>query len=326
VLLNNGGGTFAPELHTPAGPFVVPVPMPAGGKPDSVVVADADGDGWVDVITCSYELQASVEVFLNPSGNGMLSAPNLYGRIGSEALKIGAGDLNGDGHADLVVLSAMQPGVDNSLQVFDSYSSGFPTSPTASFPVPQQFVGILDVRDMNSDGRLDAIVAGPTVLLGDGAGGLGAYQVYGLPPIGGGICSGDFNGDGKADVVLTDTFGHGGFFYGDGAGGFRHQFQAIASAPCASPHTTSATADFNGDGIPDLVKIESHWVSLYVGLPGGGYQAPQRYNPGWMTMVYPNSQAEPDGLVIADFNGDGKPDVAVDDQMSGELIVFLNGS
>ncbi|MFN0012641.1 MAG: FG-GAP repeat domain-containing protein [Phycisphaerales bacterium] len=88
--------------------------------------------------------------------------------------------------------------------------------------------------------------------------------------------------------------------------------------------TTSAIGDFNGDGQPDVVFGEFSesvpGLFLLVGNPNGTFQ------PGF-DIVVPAAQVARTGVAVADFNGDGKDDIAVADSGGGRLFVLLgNGN
>ena len=130
-----------------------------------------------------------------------------------------------------------------------------------------------------------------------------------------GTASGDFNGDGKADVAVS-VGGSGGveILLGNGDG----TFQAPVFYPASGGVTAIAVADFNEDGIQDLVVADSggdpgrFWILL--GNGNGTFQIPVSYSTGAFAGSY--------SVTVADFNRDGAPDVAVA-LSNGTAIVFL---
>src|SRR6266852_3242954 len=116
------------------------------------------------------------------------------------------------------------------------------------------------------------------------------------------IATGDFNHDGKPDVVMTVN---GGFAValGNGDG----TFQSAVFYPTQLSYFL-AVADFNGDGNLDIVTADDNLgpstVSVYLGNGDGTFKTP----PVVSSTTNPNVF-----VVVGDFNGDGKPDIAVID-------------
>src|SRR5262249_40237819 len=189
------------------------------------------------------------------------------------------GDYNGDGNPDLLVFS---PDAFSSSCSFtsDRYAvlygdgrGGF--SPPATFTLAQR-PSAFETGDLNGDGKTDLVFIGCSesggfyVMLSSGAGGFASPVRYDL---GAGAISpksalvGDFNGDGKPDVVVTNSnTGNLSILIGDGGGGFGPAtILALAEAP-----VLMAAGDFNDDGAADLAVTRNESGNIAVLLNRAG--------------------------------------------------------
>jgi hypothetical protein len=128
----------------------------------------------------------------------------------------------------------------------------------------------------------------------------------------------DVNRDGNPDIEVTNAdAGTVSVLLGDGTGLFRE----AAGSPFAAGHLPNdiAVADMNGDGNPDLVIADhqSPYVSILLGDGKGGFRAA----PGSPVDVHSNPH--PHGVAVADFDGDGKPDVATDSWGENKIELLL---
>src|SRR6201999_98278 len=139
--------------------------------------------------------------------------------------EVKVGDLNNDGHADLVFPNQN----DDNVQIFLGNGDGTFTA-KATFPAGTS-PEITLVGDLNADGILDLFALNPfgyTVLLGKGDGTFSSSKsiaVFNYPPTLFAATMGDFNGDGTPDVVLMDGFPDDRLivFLSNGDGTFRQQ-------------------------------------------------------------------------------------------------------
>jgi uncharacterized protein (TIGR03437 family) len=185
-------------------------------------------------------------------------------------------------------------------------------------------LGFITTADFNGDGKLDLAVAdidsgSVTVFLGDGSGGFspapGSPFPVGTTPVS--IAVGDFGGDGKLDLAVANAgSANVTLLLGDGKGGFSPA-PASPFAVGSGPRSLVA-ADFNGDGALDIAIANSMdgTVSVLLGDGMGGF-APCTGSP----FAAGNN---PLSVAAADFNGDGKPDVAVANQAGNNVTVLLN--
>ena len=235
--------------------------------------------------------------------------PRWFG-TGTASGSVTVGDFNGDGKLDLAVaggnnVSVLLGNGDGTFQTSINSAAG----ESAATPV---------VGDFNGDGKLDlAFGAGASglvsVLLGNGDGTFQAPAFYYAGPDPLSIAGGDFNRDGKLDLVVANRGSGANNFtdssvlvlMGNGDGTFQ---PAVAYGPVANPYSIKV-GDFNGDGNLDLAvanggvipSYDGAGVSVLLGNGDGTFQSAVTYEAG--VHCY--------DLAVGDFNGDGKPDLAV---------------
>jgi hypothetical protein len=240
-------------------------------------------------------------------------------------------DFNQDSLLDLVAIRiAGQRG----LSFFPSASDGGFGSPinVLNLPGVNPFVKDLTTGDLNGDGALDIVAISEDEIRADGSGSWSVWTI--LSNDAGGFASpmryansqnlklassGDFNSDGKTDLVVAisddDKTTDALLFLNDGTGSFG-QPQEIRRDETFTPHNhlKVASTDLDGDGKLDLALIHSFGAAIYKGDGAGGFTPRPGAGPGFFMTG-----------AIGDFNGDGRPDLfAVEPGGGDDLIVFLN--
>ena len=319
VLLGNGDGTFQNQRTVAAGIYPASAEVAdvnGDGKPDLVVVNfGADQSGYAGFDYFTVPLPSTVSVLLGDGHGGFQNLPAFT--TGDGPVSVAAADLNGDGKPDLIVANLKG----NSVSVLLGNGDGtFQTQQTVATGYQPRSVAAVDV---NSDGKPDLVVAGGgsfgpgwvSVLLGNGDGTFQKPQTFRVGNDPHAVAAVDVNGDGIPDIIVA---GDGGVsvLLGNGDGTFQN---AQTFAAGESPYAV-AVADVNGDGKPDLVVANANFGSLYgsvsvlLGNGNGSFQQPRSI----ATIRYPVS------VVVADVNGDGKPDIIVAGR-GGASVLLGNG-
>ncbi len=306
VLFGKGDGTFSTPLHLAANEF-----------PAQLVVADFNGDGNPDWVAGSSSQMYLTVVLGNGNGTFQDAVNYTVGTTPAVAL----GDFNKDGILDLVTVNP------NSSNISVLLGKGDGTfQPAINTAVPGAFFGIA-VADFNNDGNLDVVVGSSVgsvprnviVLLGKGDGTFAAPVGYSTGgSSGGSIAVEDFNGDGKLDIaVVNQSDNTVSLLLGNGDGTFQAGKVVTAALATDGFLGTLVAADFNRDGkidlaIPDFCGLNCGTLSILLGNGDGTFKAP--------TVL--NTVAGATGITVADFNKDGKLDLAVAGQL-GSVDVFL---
>jgi hypothetical protein len=307
VLKGNGDGTFQS-----------PVTYDTGGvSAQSVAVGDLNGDKKPEIVVASGQLNnaGSVGVLLN-NGNGTFQAAVNYSSGGLPPNSVAIGDINGDGHADIVICD------NGSGLVGLLLGNGNGTLQSViSYPAPSAMSVV--ISDVNGDNHPDLVTGqygngAINVLLNDGKGGLQPVVSYAFTASSAwSVAVQDVNGDGIPDVVVASAFacptycknGSVNILTGNGDGTFRSPTTYGSGGPNAR---SVAIGDINEDGRPDILVVNANTAmvsgllnNLKVGMAMGLSSSanPVQVNHPFTVTAAFTSELPVDGKVVSFYIG-----------------------
>ena len=295
-------------------PPIIPVP-------NSIAVADVNGDGEPDLVVATTADQGYqqnpgyADVILNTSGSLGTFKPGVhYSTTGTNPSSIAVGNLTGSGGPDLVIANFGS----GSVSVFMHEASGT-YSNAVDWPTggqPNQVV----ISDLAGTGNNDLVLADMSasgnviVLMGDGTGKFGTPTKLPTGLTTPSVAVGDL-GSGVPDIVAAvyDSSGNNGavmVFYQDPQQ--RGTFPTQASSPAGAQPQSVKIADVNGDGLPDIIVANFGPGSDGAGTAGVSVLLQDKANPG--KFLAPVPYATPGASIdvaVGDLDGDGKLDIVV---------------
>lgn len=305
LLLGDGKGGFTNAQGSP---------FPAGNGAAGLTVADLNGDGFPDLVTANSG--AALTILFGNGKAGFTTATVLL-PSGAGPTGVAVGDFNGDGFPDLAVADRINGTV---IILAGNGKGGFASSPLVSPGAAYLGPTSIAVADLNGDGFQDLAVACQVsgtlaILLGNGSGGFAPASAnlikVGAQPFS--VVTGDFNGDGLADLATADNAGNTvTVLIGNGLGAFA---PAPGSPFAVSSPWSLAVGDINGDGFTDVVVGGAAGVSVLAGNGKGGFSL----------ITGAPTGAIPISVSLADLNGDGILDLVAANYGKNTVTVLLGG-
>ena len=284
------------------------------------VFADMDGDGVLDVVTANNDSTGTVSVVFGRGDGGFKPAYPLLATQYASAVAVG--DFNGDGKPDIVVFNNnyYNSTTVRTLSTFFNKGQGKFNAKVVQSITP--FYQYLVAADLHRDGKDDLIAFGNgqmTTLLSNGDGTFTIKDTRTITNGGGGIIVADIDGDGNPDVLnwdsnyypVSSSFKAVRVFYGVGDG----RLDAKRDFATLNVPNAVQVADVNGDGKLDLIVGTASDMEILRNAGGNRFLPPDVYA----------MKSSIGALAIADFDGDGKSDIAAAGSSSFTQILLNKG-
>ena len=323
--------TTTPGASTPT--FSAKTDFTTGTNPASISFNDFNGDGKSDIVVANYGSN-SISVLFNTTTSGS-ATPTFSAKTdfttGTGPYSVVTGDFNGDGKKDIAAANYDATSVS---VFFNTTTTG---SATPTFSAKTDFTtgtnpSSVAIRDLNGDGKIDLAVANygansVSILLNttvsnastptfsaktDFATESGPYAVT----------LGDINNDGRPDMAATNytTNKVSQYFNITTPGASTPSFGAVSNYTVGTAPSSVTFCDLNGDGKVDMVignettnNVSVFMNTMTLGVTPVSFSAKTDLTSSGNTSVK-----------LADFNGDGKPDVVGNSPGSRNAIVRFN--
>lgn len=340
VVSNVGQGTIRILQDTGTGiEYGTPITLSTLSSTAVVYLGDLNNDSKLDILVC-YSGTGNISIFRNQSTGGTLTSGSFATRqditvTGVTSTNVGSiEDINGDGLADILIASYNS----NILSIFKNTTTvpgsiSFQNVSSTSLGAGAGPASV-NCADLDNDGKKDIVVsafAGNSLIIYKNNSSISTFSIslaQSFVSSGGPLnaCLGDIDGDGKVDIITSTYSGTSVNIYRNITSGSTPNFNM-------SPYSISVgftylqgviATDLNYDGRLDIVvnSVQANSVFFFENK-----STPGTINSNSFLASYSRTTGTtPIEVRSGDFDGDGKPDIALANYSSGNVHVYKNQS
>ncbi|MDE3144368.1 MAG: T9SS type A sorting domain-containing protein, partial [Bacteroidota bacterium] len=306
--------------------FATNVDITTGTLPVALAIGDIDGDGKLDIAVVNKN-SYTVSVFRNTSSSSNISfAAKVDLSTGSSTYpqSVAIGDIDGDGKPDIAVADYNAALVSVFLNTGSSGNISFATK--SDFTCGNAPYSIR-ISDIDGDGKPDIAVANyssnsVSVLRNTGSNGSISFATKvdiatGSNPIT--LTTGDIDGDGKTDIIVANYYATSISVLRNTSSSGSISFAAKLDLTTSGDPYFLSIGDIDGDGKPDITvsNISANNISVFRNKSSSG-------SLSFAAKIDFSTGVQPNGIVAADIDGDGKLDISVSNSSSSTVSVLRN--